>query len=132
MTYSMYYIMQFERGFRVHQTWSNISEDITNRLHIGRKWKDATGNAELTRTDGRNLEVSFLESHISLTVTDGGSYLNFRMFLPRTYAGRTQGFLGNFDGDQNNEFHTRQNTDPIPNINTDQQIFPHLETHCKS
>ena len=75
--------------------------------------------------------MSFIESSVALNVFDGGSHLNFRVFVPRTYVGRTQGFLGNNDGIPDNEFHTRQNTVSIPNISTDQQIFPHLETHCE-
>ena len=105
--------------------------DITNELEIGQPWHSADGNAELTRLDGVNLLVSYFESGIALTVTMYGSYLNFRAFVPDTYKDRTQGFLGNLDGNPNNEFHTRENTNPIPNINTDQQIFPHLEAHCE-
>ena len=124
--------MQFERGFRVHQTWSNQSEDITSQLQIGQTWRDATGNAELTRRNSVTLDVAFLESSVALEISNHGTYLNFRVFVPKIYIERTQGFLGNNDGNRNNEFHTRQNTNPIPNINTDQQIFPHLETHCES
>ena len=116
----------------MHQTQADQSVDITSNLQIGQPWRNLPERTvELTRTDQFNLLVSFFESGIALKVTMYQSHLNFRAFVPDTYKDRTQGFLGNLDGDRDNEFHTRENTNPLPNIATDQQIFPHLEEHCK-
>lgn len=102
--------------------------EITNQLQIGHPLR--TGNVELTRTD-RDLVASFFESGVALIMSNYGSHLNFRVYVPRTYENRTQGFLGNLDESPDNEFHTREDSNPVPNINTDQQIYPHLEDHCK-
>ena len=115
----------------MYQTQGDQSVDITNNLQVGQPWRDSTGNAELTRRNSYDLDVSFFESGIALRISMYRTHLNFRAFVPDTYRDRTQGFLGNLDSNPNNEFHTRENTNPIPNLVTDQQIFPHLDNHCE-
>lgn len=107
------------------------------QLQEGQRWLDPNGNAELTRTSFFHLDVSFFEVGIKLTLTDWGSQIDFTVLVPKTYAERTQGFLGNLDEREDNEFHTRENTIALPNLIgnagqvTEQLIFPHLETLCK-
>lgn len=122
--------MQCERGFQVHHTGGEQSIDITSQLEINRPWNDREKNAELIRKNSYRLEASFFESGIFLEIDMYSTHLNFRAYVPDSYTGRTQGFLGNLDSNPNNEFHLRDNT-IIPNINSDREIFPHLEEHCE-
>lgn len=106
-------------------------------LQIGERWLDTDDRVELLRTAANHLQVSFFEVGIKLSVSNWGRYTDLKVFVPTTYAKRTQGFLGNFDGRNDNEFHTRENTIALPNLIgdanqvTDRHIFPHLDTLCK-
>lgn len=61
-----------------------------------------------------------------------GSYMDFEVYVPVKYRDRTQGFLGNLDGSPDNEFHKKENTDPLLNIVNERQIFDHLDSECKT
>ena len=127
-----YPVIQCERNFKVHQTQpAGQSMDITDELEMGKPWLDSTKNAQLTRINRYQLEILFIESGIALEVWMYSTHLNFWAYVPDTYRDRVQGFLGNMDENRNNEFHTRENTNPLQNINTDQEIYPHLENHCE-
>lgn len=119
---------QFEKGFRVFQTQPQQRELV---IDIGQSLR-VDNAAELTRINSWRLVISFYESGIALILDDVFDlFITFIAYVPRTYEDRTQGFLGNLDGNFDNEFHTRDNTNPIPNTGTDRLIYLHLEEHCE-
>jgi hypothetical protein len=75
--------------------------------------------------------VSHFGSGIALKLDDYGSWLDYQVRVPRKYKNRVQGFQGNLDGVDSNEFHLRNNT-AVPNLNSDRVIYPHLEYECKN
>ena len=110
----------------------------------GQPYYDPNGNVELRRTDYnyayQKLLVLFYESGIALDLTfrewADAQWINFEVSVPPTYKNRTQGFLGNFDGDYTNEFHTRDSFTPVTltydsYASKQQQIFSHLNSSCK-
>ena len=109
---------------------SNPCDDITSDL----PWR-VDPNVELQRS-GNRLTATFFEYGVVLTVDarNYGSFcwVDFRILVPRTYRSITQGFLGNLDGNRDNEFHTRQSTNPVPNVSRESEIRGHLDRHCKS
>ena len=135
----MHYL-QCEKGFKVYQTHNAQSVNITNQLVIGQSWRDPNGNVELRRMHSNGLLVLFYESGIALYIwfnerSDNLQWINFNVLVPTTYKNRTQGFLGNLDGDWTNEFHTRESLAPVT-FDTDgeseeQQIHSHLNSHCE-
>jgi hypothetical protein len=124
--------MQLERHFIVHQTQPALL-DITELLQIGVPFqvRDSNGNVlvELITYDRFNLDVLFFESGIRLRLSGN----RYEAFVPRNDGRTTQGFMGNLDAEINNEFHTRENTNPV-NIDhtSDREIYSHLQDNCKS
>ena len=117
-------LRQCERVFKVYDTSNDQSVDITSELEIGQPWprNGVPDNVVITRLDQRQIEVLFFESGIRLTISMYTSYMNFHAFVPDTFKLKTEGFLGDLDGNPNNEFGT---------ITNERQIYDHLETKCK-
>lgn len=116
----------------MYQVQTNgLVNDITDKLQIGRPWIDASSNVQLTRQYGIRLEAVFFGTGIFLQVDMRSSWVNFRVYVPHRYKDRTQGFLGNLDGNATNEFHTKENTSPRPDISSYREICEHLEEHCE-
>ena len=97
--------------------------EITDTLLTlnGQPWFDPTGRAMLA-VDGNNCNPGYRDNFTPLTIAfyDSGvilvacvyqrgseHYINFRIQVPQSYSGRTQGFLGNFDSVRTNEFYER-------------------------
>ena len=135
----MHYL-QCEKGFKVYQTHTTQSVNITDQLLvIGEPYYDPNGNVELRKIYTNVLLVLFYESGIALQLLflegHGSQWINFDVRVPPTYNNRTQGFLGNLDGDWTNEFHTRESLTPVTfNGNGEsevRQIDSHLNSHCE-
>lgn len=106
--------------------------DIAGQLSTVGQTLKINNSVQLRRISSTTLLVLFIESEIILEIDDRNSHLNFRVYAPSKYQGRTQGFLGNYDGDANNEFHSRANVIfPNANLATDKDIFPWLQNDCK-
>ena len=120
-------------GFRVFQTRPEPGVEITNQLVDGQPWVDATGDAVLTKS-GNSLSVAYYKSGITLSGQvnhRGGEYqMNFQVRVPRTFSGRTRGFLGNLDGDRGNDFYAKGATEPLPNSISERDLYFQLIT-CK-
>ena len=108
----------------------------------GESFYDPNGNVELRRTNYyygyQRLLVLFYETGIALELifraSGDSQWINFAVRVPPAYNNRTQGFLGNFDGDYTNEFHTRESLTPVTfdtDESTERQIFSHLNSHCE-
>ena len=116
--------------------------DITSELdQEGDRWKDESCGVEFVaqyiRSHFNRFIVSFFKSGIRLLIDVQirlyGTWINFYVYVPRTYEHRTLGFLGNIDGDRLNDFRTRNNaviSIPFGNSFYD-VVFDHLEEHCK-
>ena len=107
--------------------------DITDELVEGQLWFDRTREAVLVK-DRQRLTAAFFESGIVFTATvnqyRSEYYMNFVVQVPKArFQGRTQGFLGNLDGDQTNEFYRRGETNSITdNDLSDRQLYQTLIT----
>ena len=107
--------------------------DITDELVEGQLLFDRTLEAVLVK-DRQRLTAAFFESGIVFTATvnqyRSEYYMNFVVQAPKArFQGRTQGFLGNLDGDQTNEFYRRGETNSIiDNDLSDQQLYQTLST----
>lgn len=125
-------------GFRIYQTRPlDAQSEIT--LTVGQTWYDPDVRMKLVRTRSNELLAAFFDVGAQLQLTNHGSYVNYRITIPTMYQGRTQGFLGNFDGNSRNEFHDRESLDPLPITITSnrqspaehQTVLNHFNTHCK-
>ena len=136
--YNSLIFSQFGRQFRVWQT--NGAEtgkpEITSQLRPdGTPWYDPCGKAVLYR-NGNKIFANFRarEGVISLTATWHGWGLNFDVWVPRAYAGRTRGILGDFDGNSCNDFVDRAGV-RLPDMCNphpfERQIYNHMLS-CKS
>ena len=59
----------------------------------------------------------------------GDSYMDFEMRVPKAFAGKTRGFLGNLDENYSNDLHRRGDTTPLSSF-SDHDILEPLKT-CK-
>ena len=121
-----------DSGFSIFQTKPGPSIDITDQLENGEPWFSATEEVMLLR-ESNQLTVSFYKYGIFLIVrrlsTGGEYYINFDIQVPKTFARKTRGFLGNLDDNYNNDLHKRGDTTPLPSF-ADHHILEPLET-CK-
>ena len=65
-----------------------------------------------------------------LTTENGDNYMNFDIQVPKTFAGRTRGFLGNLDDDYNNDLHRRWEATPLTSFNDDDILEPMNTCKC--
>lgn len=118
-------------GFRVFQTKPGPVQEITNQLVNGQPWYAANVEAALVK-NGNELTATFFESGIALIaqVNPVGNeyYMNFRVQVPLSFSGRTQGMLGNLDGDSTNDFYRRGETDPLSNSISEQNLLEEFKT----
>ena len=75
------------------------------------------------------ITASFFKFGIVLIATmhDYGSnskFFNIMLKVPQTFAGKTRGFFGNFDGDATNDIHRRGETTPIYPLTDDNLLEP--------
>ena len=118
-------------GFRVFQTKPGPPQEITELLVNGQPWYDEEGRAVLIRS-GNQLTASFFDSGIALIAHvypfGGEYYMNFQLQVPLSYSGRTQGMLGNLDGDPTNDFYRRGETIPLPNSISERDLLEEFKT----
>lgn len=114
--------------FQVLQTISGVdTNNITEELLNGIPWFNNNKTIMLVKA-GDNCHEAYTAPYTPLTAAfyDSGivlfacvykyrseHYINFRIQIPRSYSGRTQGFYGNFDGNSANEFFERGETSPL-------------------
>ena len=55
-----------------------------------------------------------IQVSIKLRIDSNQQVFDYDVSVPKSYAGRTFGLLGNFDGDQMNEFYIRGESTPLP------------------
>lgn len=122
-------------GFRVFQTRPGPAVEITNELVDRQLWFDATSEAVLIR-NGNELTAAFFESGVVFKARiyyyRREYYMNFIVQVPRSrFQNRTQGFLGNLDRDQTNEFYRRGEANSSSDSQlSDRELFAILNT-CK-
>jgi hypothetical protein len=120
-------------GFRVFQTKPEPGVEITGLLPNGQPWEVETGEAVLTR-NGNSLTAAFYKSGITISGQvnpRGREYqMNFQVRVPRSFSGRTRGYLGNLDGNSGNDFYRKGETNPLPNGISERDLYFHLLT-CK-
>lgn len=122
-------------GFRVFQTRRSGFEpeqvEITNQLQSGQLWYDPTGGAVLVRNNNK-LMVVFIRSRIALTarvnMIHNEYYINFQIQVPKSFSERTQGFLGNLDGNPTNDFVRRGESNPLSNNIRERDLLREFET----
>ena len=81
----------------------------------------------------------FFKSKIAMKVRDVhrpyGDYINWNIFVPRDYKGRTRGLLGLLDGNPNNDIRLRDdtilNSQNIVSIRMGSDIHNQLSASCK-
>ena len=122
-----------EPGFRVFKTKPGPPTEITSELQNGQPKFYLAEEAMLLRKHNE-LTASFFKSGIVLIINLYPSadeyYMNFRIQVPRTFANKVRGFLGNLDGSRNIDLYRRGETTPLPAGLSDRQLLGHLST-CK-
>ena len=107
--------------------------EITDELHNEQPWFDYTNEVMLLKKYDRQLTASFFKSGIVLIanvyIRGNEYYMNFQIQVPRIFARRTRGFLGNLDGNRDNDLYRRGETTPLPYL-SDRMLLGHLNT-CK-
>ncbi|KAL3857455.1 hypothetical protein ACJMK2_012125 [Sinanodonta woodiana] len=79
-------------------------------------------NVSLLRTDETKAFQAVFSSGISMTVALGMQMLSIAVVIPKTFSGKTKGLLGNFDGNDTNEFICANGT-LLENTIQDREIF---------
>lgn len=103
-------------GFRVFQTKPQL-EEITSRLQNVGQSVDISSQSNpwpevvLTRMNNKKVHVAFYDTGIALIVEaferSTGYNVNFEVRVPKTFQGKTRGFLGNLDFNQTNDLFKR-------------------------
>ena len=131
-------LLQFGQGFRVWQTKGAQAgkPEITNQLRPdGSFWYEPCGTAVLYR-NGNTLVACFraAKGTICCKQTWRGRSINVDVWVPRVYATRTRGILGNFDGDPCNDYIDRSEN-RLPDIcnphSSERDIYDRMKS-CKS
>ena len=97
---------QFGESFRVWQTsGAQAGMPEITLPNDGTPWFDPCGKAALYRKGSTLYAVlKAREGDISLTAIWRGAFLNFDIWLPKEFARKTRGILGDFDGNPCNDF----------------------------
>ena len=115
------------------QTKPEPAQEVTELLQNGRPWYDPTRKAVLLR-DNNKLTAVFIESEIAVNARvrhiHNEYYINFQMQVPKSFADRIRGFLGNLDGDPTNDFIKRGEMNPLPNNIRERDLLNEFQT-CK-
>ena len=120
-------------GFSVFKTKPGPPINITEQLQNRKPWFEPTAQIMLMR-EYNQLTASFYKWGIVLiartrSAQDGDSYIDFEMRVPKSFAGKTRGFLGNLDDNYSNDLHRRGDTIPLSSF-SDHDILEPLKT-CK-
>ena len=122
-------------GFRVFQTKPEPGVEITSQLQNGQPWEDNPGDSEAILTkNGNSLTAVFYKTGIILSAVvipvRREYYMNFEVQVPRSFSGRTRGYLGNLDENSGNDFYRKGETNSLPNGISEGDLYFHLLT-CK-
>lgn len=120
-------------GFSVFKTKPGPPINITEQLENRKPWFEPATQTMLLR-ENNQLTASFYKWGIVLIVnilpaSAGDSYMNFEMQVPKIFAGKLRGFLGNLDDNFSNDLHRRGDPTPLPSL-SDHDILEPLKT-CK-
>ena len=132
MPYYMYTHAQLGTpNFKVYQTVPTYSQhEITTELVNGVPRYDEQTKSVLIR-NGNKLTAAFYESGIVLDATVYGPSISWTIRVPRTFEGRTEGLLGIFDGNPNNDFIRRDGVQ-LPGSTSQRDLYNHYVVSCKT
>ena len=96
---------------------------------------DQFGDQASLRRTGNILTMCHYKSGVRVVVTvyprhNNEYYMDFKVFVPTSYMGMTRGLLGNFDGNNFNEFYRRDGTQ-IPGHPPSYTIYREYTRECK-
>ncbi|XP_046357676.2 uncharacterized protein LOC124135985 [Haliotis rufescens] len=81
-----------------------------------------TSTLYATRISTSTIRFTFPVSEVSIDITLSAKSLSFSVALENKFQGLTSGLLGNFDGDNTNDFNTSSG-DSLPATATERQLF---------
>ncbi|XP_071100961.1 uncharacterized protein [Haliotis cracherodii] len=81
-----------------------------------------TSTLYATRISTSTIRFTFPVSEVSIDITLSAKSLSFSVALENKFQGLTSGLLGNFDGDDTNDFNTSSG-DSLPATATERQLF---------
>ncbi|KAK6180960.1 hypothetical protein SNE40_008919 [Patella caerulea] len=99
-------------------------EDLTRSFYEQEGFDKTFGNGSLTvsRSTDTTVQANFGESDISLSVKVGTKLLEFSITVPDDYRTETAGLMGNFNGDDSDDFALPNGT-VLPSNLTERQIY---------
>ena len=119
-----------EDSFYVYVNASGSLEDVTATLtNSDFMYNKTNGTAELIRRADDSIEAAFYNG-AGLTISTSGGMLSFILSLSSSFAGRTNGLLGNYNENVTDEFIPRYENSSLASDISDREIHMFGET-CK-
>ena len=108
------YFTQFGNGFRVQQSEETGFPLDIMQINVNSPYLDRSKKAVLWADSNELIAVfKVRQNEISLKArwieNANGDHINFNVWVPEEYMGKTRGLLGNYDGNHCNDFMNRAN-----------------------
>lgn len=124
-------------GFKLYQTKPiNDTHEIT--IKSGQSWPEGVSSEIKLTRNGNQLKAAFYKHGIALVVNvyerTAEYHIDFEIRVPKSFSGRTRGFLGNLDNNITNEFHRRLTSGVLQSVSdmtSDQDLFGVFNNTCK-